>query len=208
MSSRHRSLSRLTAACGLLVGLAGCTDDPAAEPPPSSPPPDIAPAEQRLHFEWDEETDVPDAARDAVDLAREWRHAYNLWVTEPSTIPPYLEQHSGEELLGEIRSAAAGAPWTTGAVRAVLVETDVADQLVTLGVCEDRRDRSIIDAAEERVPGTGGEVASTRMRLVPADAGGWLVDHNGPAAQAGDADLRERCRELESDPPPSGSPSG
>lgn len=195
MSTATRHLACALAASLAVSALAGCTDE---SPPPDPPSAAIPPAEERLHSEWHEDVEVPPQLRVPVDTARDWTYAYDLWVTEPSTIPEYLTRHSSEELLDTIR-ANSGAPWTTGASRTVLVEVDTDDEVVILGICEDGRDRSIIDETGQRVPGTKGSISSARMQLLPTANGGWLVDYQGPAA---DLDLRTRCDELATDPPP------
>jgi hypothetical protein len=170
--------------------VAGCTGGPPAGKSPSTQP--VPPAAQRLTFEWEVAVEVPEPAREAVAAAREWAYAYYLWVTEPSVIPTYLEQHTGRDLLDAIRTASA--PRTGGTFRITLVEVDVEGGAVALGYCEDDREVAILDSAGRPQAGTGG-VSGERLRLVGPDAGGWTVEH-----KLFDQDVDPLCDRLGPDP--------
>lgn len=185
MTRGAAAAARAAGALALVLGLAmaGCTGERGpGDPPPSSAP--LPPAEQRLRFVWDEVVPVPADARSAVDVAHEWKYAYYLWDTEPAAIPPYLTDHTGPELLEEIRSASAsGPPRTAGTVGVTLVEVEVDDDgaggvTVTLGLCEDKREYGAIDE-DGRPQGGRGTVSGVRLELVTTAGTGWQAEFNG-----------------------------
>ncbi|HET8659041.1 MAG TPA: hypothetical protein VFM55_08605 [Micromonosporaceae bacterium] len=174
----------------LAVVLAGCTEGDPPSPGPGAGGPGRP--EQRMHFVWGEAVEVTPQARALVDAGREWEHAYHLWVSEPTSMPPYLAKHTGAALFHQIEEAAEGAPRGAGTVRVTLVEVGLSGTAGTLGVCVDTRDYGILGVDGRRRPGLSGTVNGYRLRLANA-AGRWTTEDNSWAA-----DLRARCAGLAS----------
>ncbi|HET8661992.1 MAG TPA: hypothetical protein VFM55_23755 [Micromonosporaceae bacterium] len=177
-------------AAALVAALAGCT----ADAPSSSGPGAGGPArpEQRMHFVWGEAVEVEPRSRAVADAAREWEHAYHLWVSEPTSVPPYLAKHTGAALFHQIEEAAEGAPRGAGTIRVALVEAGLSGAVGTLGVCVDTRDYGILGPDGRRKPGSSGTVNGYRLRLSNT-SGRWVVEDNSWAS-----DLRARCAGLAS----------
>ncbi|HZN18313.1 MAG TPA: hypothetical protein VFB84_09035 [Micromonosporaceae bacterium] len=175
----------------LAVVLAGCTAD---DPPSSGPEAGGGPGrtEQRMHFVWGEAVEVAPQARAVADAAREWEHAYHLWVSEPTSMPPYLAKHTGAVLFHQIEEAAEGAPRGAGTIRVTLVEVGLSGSVGTLGVCVDTRDYGILGLDGRRKPGSSGTVNGYRLRLANV-SGRWTAEDNSWAS-----DLRARCAGLAS----------
>jgi hypothetical protein len=193
-------MTRLSRTRAGLVGLlavgamAACTGErPASD---ESSPPSLAPAEQRLQFTWAEAVDVPAGARAAVDMAREWQYAYHLWDTDASVIPPFLEEHTGPDILEPIRSISTNPNPSSGPVKVVLVGVEITEPEGVLDVCYDLRGRVLVDE-NGRPRSDAGGITGHQLDLVHASDGDWIVENN-----AWSRETQDRCDALLADQPP------
>ncbi|QSB15594.1 hypothetical protein JQS43_04380 [Natronosporangium hydrolyticum] len=181
------------------LALAGCSSGEQPTNDATASPPSIPPPEERLHFEWDEAIEVPESARAAVAIARDWDYYYYLWITDPDSIPEYLKQHSTESRYESI--AGISAPQTAGAIRILLVDLRAEDDQLVLHLCDDRRDRDRLDEYGQRVGDPGG-ITPAETRLEEIAPGRWLVSYRSLIIDTElRHDVQSRCEQLLTDPP-------